>query len=201
MNPIKTLPETYTLAWAVDMKKDHRLNWVLQFAAAGWSIIATLVLWWIVSLLRPNFAFEFSFDSASILVMPLWALLIIFCTIVLHELVHGFFFWFFTREMPRFGIKLGYAYAAAPDWYFPKGKYMVIGLSPLIVLTVLGLIAIVLVPVTWVTIFFLAIVFNAGGAVGDLYICTRIGGEAQNIWVKDKGDEFEVYRSMGVAVQ
>ena len=192
MNPTKTIPETYILAWAVDMKKDTRLNWTLQFIGAVWFIVAGWVLWKIVAVLRPDFVFEIKI--ADTLLWLVWSLLIIFITLMLHELVHGFFFWLFAKERPQFGIGPGYAYAAAPDWFFPKMKYLVIGLSPLVVLTVLGLVAIALVPLAWIGAIFLAIVFNAGGAVGDMYICIRIGGEAGNVWIKDKGDGFEVYR-------
>jgi hypothetical protein len=194
MNPTKILPATYTLAWAVDMKTDRRLHWILQFAGMIWFIIASLILWKIVAVLRPDFALQIPSDLAGGLLWLLAALLIIFITMILHELVHGFFFWLFTKERPQFGIGPGYAYAAAPDWYFPKGKYLVVGLSPLVVLTVLGLAVIAFIPAGGVAILFLAIVFNAGGAVGDLYICMRIGGEAKNVWIKDKGDGFEVYR-------
>jgi hypothetical protein len=193
MNPIKTLPETYALAWAVDMKKDTRLNWTLQFVGMGWFIVAGWLLWKIVILMRPDFVPQTQFEISLGLLIGI--LLVIFITLILHELVHGLFFWFFTKEIPKFGIGPGYAYAAAPDWYFPKGQYLVVGLAPLMVLTVLGLVAIPLIPAAWIGILFLAVVFNAGGAVGDLYICIRIGGESQNVWIKDKGDGFEIYRS------
>lgn len=194
MNPTKTLPDAYTLAWAVNMKTDKRLHWLLQFAGMIWFIIAGLILWTIVSLVRPDFVLELSVDLIDAFLVLGAALLIIFITTILHELVHGFFFWLFTKERPQFGIGPGYAYAAAPDWYFPKGQYLIIGLAPLVVLTVLGLIAIALAPTAWLGTIFLAIVFNAGGAVGDLYICIRIGVEAQKVQIKDTGDGFEVYR-------
>ena len=194
MNPTKTIPETYRLAWAVNMKKDTRLNWTLQFVGMGWFIIVGFVLWQIVAILRPNYSLNIAFDMTDGLLALVVVLLVIFITLILHELVHGFFFWLFTKERPQFGIGPGYAYAAAPDWYFPKGKYLVVGLAPLVVLTVLGLVAIALVPSAWVAVLFLAVVFNAGGAVGDLYICIRIAGEAQGIRVRDMGDGFEIYR-------
>lgn len=194
MNPTKTLPETYSLAWAVDMKKDARLNWTLQILGMFWFILGGWALWKIVSLLRPDFIPQTQFAVS----LPLLAgiLFVILVTLILHELTHGLFFWLFTREKPTFGIGPGYAYAAAPDWYFPKGKYLVIGLAPLVLLTILGLAAIAFVPAAWLGILFLAVVFNVGGAVGDLYICIRIAGEAPNVWVKDKGDGFEIYRRL-----
>jgi hypothetical protein len=195
MNPTKTLPKTYTLAWQVDMKKDARLNWTLQIVGLLWFVVATWALWQIVAILRPDYHIEIKFETAGgMLLLFATVLLVIFITLIVHELVHGLFFWLFTKEKPVFGLGPGYAYAAAPDWFFPKYKYLVIGLSPLILLTVVGLASIPVVPAAWVGIIFLAIVFNAGGAVGDLYICFRIGGERWNIRVRDTGDGFEIYR-------
>jgi|SRR5687768_6765575 len=198
MKPTKTLPENYSLAWAVDMKKDTRLNWTLQIVGMFWFLIAGWLLWKIVTFLRPDYVPESHFSSSFLLLGTI--LLVILVTLILHELVHGLFFWVFTGEKPQFGIGPGYAYAAAPDWYFPKGKYLVVGLSPLVVLTVFGLAVIPFVPAAWVGILFLAIAFNAGGAVGDLYVCIRIGIEASDVRIKDKGDGFEIYRQGDIKI-
>jgi hypothetical protein len=192
MNPTKTLPESHSLAWAVDMKKDTRLNILLQLAGMGWFFIFGWLLWLVARAMRPDFMPGSLFGQAlSSLAAVLLMLLLV---LTLHELVHGAFFLLFTGERPKFGIGLGCAYAAAPDWYFPKGQYLMIGLAPLVLLTVLGLLLIAMIPAGWLGLVFLAVVFNAGGAVGDIYICIRIGVESENIWIKDKGDGFEVYR-------
>lgn len=194
MNPTKTIPEAYMLAWSVNMKTDTRLNWFLQLLGMVWFIIVGLSLWPVIAVMRPDFSLTITLDLTGGFIVIIWTLLTIFVTLILHELIHGFFFWLFTREMPRFGIQLGYAYAAAPDWYFPKGKYLIVALAPLVVLTVAGMVAIALAPAIWLATLLLSIVFNAGGAIGDMYICMRIAREAQDLWIKDKGDAFEVYR-------
>lgn len=198
MNPTKTLPATHSLAWAVDMKKDRRLHWWLQVAGLIWFFIATFIMLGVVAVLRPGFALTSEFKSIwEVLLTGAATLVVLFVTVTLHELVHGLFFWIFSKSRPHFGLGPGYAYAAAPEWYFPKGQYIVIGLAPLVVLTIVGLLAIIIVPLAWVPALFLAVIFNAGGAIGDLYVCARIGAEAPNIWVKDTGDGFEVYRVLG----
>jgi len=195
MNPTKTLPETYFLAWQVDMKKNARLNWLLQIIGTLWFFVAAWALLIIVSILRPGYSPVIQFGTVGdVFVLLVAVLLVIFGTLLVHELIHGLFFWLFTREKPVFGLGPGYAYAAAPDWFFPKRKYLVIGLSPLVLLTVVGLAVIPIVPAAWVAAIFLAIVFNAGGAIGDLYICMRIVKETQDIRVRDSGDGFEIYR-------
>ena len=196
MNPTKTIPATYSLAWQVDMKKDTRLNWILQIVGTVWFFIAAWALWQVVAVLRPEyFSMEFKTESVwDILLLLVIVVLVIFVTLTVHELVHGLSFWLFTRARPVFGLGAGYAYAAAPDWFFPKSAYLVVGLSPLVILTLVGLAVIPIIPVAWVGSVFLAVVFNAGGAIGDLYICLRIAKEARDILVRDSGDIFEIYR-------
>ena len=193
MNPTKNLPETYQLAWAVDMKKDTRLNWILQIAGMFWFLLVGWGLWRVLAILRPDYLL------VAHLTLSIWllvdTLLVIFVTLIVHELVHGLFFWLFTHERPAFGVGPGYAFAAAPAWYFPKGRYLVVGLSPLLLLSAVGLALIPVVPAAWLLMVSLAIVFNAGGAIGDAYICVRIAGEARDILVRDSGDGFEIYRS------
>ena len=193
MNPTKNLPETYHLAWGVDMKKDTRLNWILQIAGMFWFLLVGWGLWRVLAILRPDYLL------VAHLTLSIWllvdTLLVIFVTLIVHELVHGLFFWLFTHERPAFGVGPGYAFAAAPAWYFPKGRYLVVGLSPLLLLSAVGLALIPVVPAAWLLMVSLAIVFNAGGAIGDAYICVRIAGEARDILVRDSGDGFEIYRS------
>ena len=66
--------------------------------------------------------------------------------IVLHEGLHGLFFWLFTREKPKFAFKGFYAYAAMPDWYLPKKEYLITALAPLVGITLLGVLGLALLP-------------------------------------------------------
>jgi hypothetical protein len=195
MQPVQSLSDHYFLAWDVDMKRDKRLNLILQVVGLGWMILAggllsIFVLWMRADLMQAVNAGA----SVNLLTGLLWILVIMVFTITIHELVHGLFFWLFAQHRPQFGLGPGYAFAALPDWYFPKKQYLVIGLSPLVVLTVVGLAWCAIAPVMWIGWIFTGVVINAGGAIGDLYVCWRITREAGDVWVKDTGDGFQVYR-------
>jgi hypothetical protein len=194
MNPTQTLPENYVLGWDMNMKRDKRLNIILQAAAIGWMALAGWLLVSIVMWMRPDFKDELRIGMTVNVLNLLLILVVMVVTIVFHELVHGLFFWFFARHKPEFGVGRGYAFAAMPDWYFPKRQYLVIGLGPLVGLTLLGMAIIAFAPLTWIGLVFAGVVINVGGAIGDLYVCWRIAREAGDIWVKDIGDGFQVYR-------
>jgi len=195
MKPTQTLPENFVLAWSFDLKHNKRLNIILQIVGLAWMALAGWLLTLCVAWMRPDLKDAFTtgikLDMLGVLVL---LLVVMIAAIVIHELVHGLFFWLFSRHRPKFGIGFGYAFAAMPDWFFPKQQYLVVGLSPLVALTVLGLAASAFVPLTWLGALLFGMTINAGGAIGDMYICWRIAFDQAEVWINDSGDGFQLYR-------
>lgn len=192
MKATKTLPETYSLAWEANVEKDKRLMWLLQLLAIPWALVVLLLL--------GIYAYWFRADVvvAPKITLPLWAILAVLAvtivTIILHELVHGVLFWLYTRERPKFGFKLLYAYASAPDWYFSTSIYWLIGLGPLVFLSLVGMALLPFIPLSWLPYLLLGIFLNAAGAIGDLYIVIRLAFEPAGTLVLDEGTGFRVFR-------
>ncbi|MGB0387693.1 MAG: DUF3267 domain-containing protein [Ardenticatenaceae bacterium] len=146
---------------------------------------------WLRSPNEPLFSFTLSLTSGL-----LWLLTILACfvaVITLHELVHGLFFWLFTKEKPHFGFKIAYAYAAAPKWYIPRNQFIIIGAAPLVILTLAGVALIPTVPNWLLPGLLFSLAFNASGAVGDLYIIWWLLRKPSNVLVQDVGDAFTIY--------
>ena len=107
--------------------------------------------------------------------------------------IHGFFFWVFTRSRPVFALKLFYAYAGAPDWYIPTRQFMIVALGPLVIIGVAGMLLMLLVPESWVVLIVLMVAFNTGGSVGDLLIFTRLLKLSPTGLANDTGDVMSFY--------
>lgn len=123
--------------------------------------------------------------------MPLVAIVLV---ILLHELVHGLFFWWFTGKRPHFGAGAGYAYAAAPpDWYLPRRQYIIVALAPLGLITVMGLALLPFLPATAVIYLFVALLFNAVGSVGDLAVVGWLLRKPAQLLVQDSGPAMTIY--------
>jgi hypothetical protein len=195
MKATQTLPANFVLAWRLDISHNTCLNILLQLVGLAWMALAgallTLGLLWIRPEINQALKAGFRLDMLTSLIVIIAVMAV---TILLHELVHAFFFWFFTRRIPRFGLGAGYAFAAMPDWFFPKNQYLVIGLSPLVLLTVTGLAACAFAPQGWLAALLAGMVINAGGAIGDIVVCWRIARDAPDVWIKDTGDVFQLYR-------
>jgi hypothetical protein len=113
--------------------------------------------------------------------------------IVLHEGLHGLFFWLFTRERPKFAFKGFYAYAAMPGWYFPRQEYLTTALAPLVGITVLGIAGLALLPGWADTPLIWLLILNTSGAVGDLWIAWALVRAPSDVMGQDNGDSSELF--------
>ena len=134
------------------------------------------VLWWaqgpaVLDTLVTATETETGFDL-SVRVVPTLAVFaaVVVVTTVVHELVHGV-------VAGRYGYEVTYgaaphmgAFYATPFHQFQRRRDLFpVVLAPLVVISLVG-VPLLFVPVPWVAFAaFLALVFNAVGAVGDLY--------------------------------
>jgi hypothetical protein len=193
MKTTNSLPADYHLAWSADIEKDKWLMVLLQVIAIPWSLVVLVGLGVLVYWLRPDWVY-----ISSVIDFSIWQALsllpVMVFAILLHEMVHGFFFWLLARQMPKFGFSLFYAYAALPGWYFDKSIYWLVGLSPLIVLSLVGTFFLLVVPEGWLIFLLFGLFTNASGAIGDVYIVTRLAFEPRNTLIEDTGTGFRVFR-------
>jgi len=178
---ITTLPSNYRQQATIDLSKSRKA--VVGAIVSG--IVLLIIIGWLLvqftHLLRPTALEGIGFrdiltttpDGNTSISLPFQlivdAMIAAALMMLIHELVHGVFFWRFTGRRPTFGIKGLYVYAAAPsDIYFPRNQYLAVGIAPFVLLTLVGLTLMLIVPVVIVPILILFIAFNAAGAAGDL---------------------------------
>ncbi len=102
----------------------------------------------------------------------------------IHELIHAgaFLLW---GGKPYFGAKLPYAlYCGAKNQLFRRNQYFVVGLAPLVVITLAGIIFTLLSP-TLASFTLFATVGNVSGAAGDVWVVRRLARRPRSILVED----------------
>jgi hypothetical protein len=195
MQSSKFLPPGYYFYKTLNLSKPRTILW-LNLGA----ILLLFFFSWLLSNLiikfSPNnpiyegiFGLFSSFSILSIVVI----LISIIIMLILHELTHGIFFWLFTHEHPSFSLKAGYAFTAAPQWYLPRLQYIVVGISPFLIITIASMLLTQLVPPSLIIYLLLIASFNAAGSIGDLIVIGWIFKQPKNILVKDEGDIFSTY--------
>ncbi len=191
MPPIYELPPDYAEIRHVLLTEDRlliRLNLLAVVPLVG--MIVWLALWWlIVSLGRAP-------DAAPAPNIPWWLAVVVIFVLVLpvHEFIHGVTIALFGYKV-RYGAKLskGVLYATSDHALFRRGQYLAIALAPFVVITLLAMLIMAIAP-QWLGYYTaIAAVFNAGGAVGDLWSVGVIWRYPPPLLVRDEADGFRLY--------
>jgi hypothetical protein len=202
MKATKTLPKGYKPRGTLDFSHSKAALIVVNVIGL---LLMGLFLWlgvWFLDVISPGVDVIVALWSVTggatglggrVLVIVL-ALVVTLGVGVLHELVHGLFFWLFTRERPAFGAKSLYFYAGAPDWYLPRGQHLIVELIPFVLLTLVGLAVAALTPVAAAAWVVLAVVANAGGAAGDLMAAVWLLRQPWDTLVRDTGLAITIYQ-------
>ncbi|MEN6480923.1 MAG: DUF3267 domain-containing protein [Anaerolineaceae bacterium] len=196
MNATRTLPEDYRPVATFDLKTDRRLLLILNGASLAVAYLFYRLSLAILPWLRPEVTFSVDLNDAGIdkiMLAILVLLVIVTVTILLHESIHGLFFWIFTRSKPEFAFKGAYAYAKVPGWYLRRNAYLTTGLAPLVLITLLGFILLKFVIPEWLPGVLVAIVFNAAGAVGDIAVAIWLLTQPKECLAADDGDAVTLF--------
>jgi Putative zincin peptidase len=187
----RELSSTYQQSRILDLGSQPGLMILLNLVGLLLFFAFGLAFLHLAAALYPGIAFGVSNFSA------LWGvlafILVYAVVLVLHELVHGLFFVILTGSRPHFGLKQMYAYACAPDWYIPRNQFLVVGLAPLILITLVGFLILPMLSPNLATFTLFAMAVNASGAIGDLYTVLWILRFPGDAFVSDHGEKFTIY--------
>ncbi len=193
--PTKTLPDGYALHRRMSLLDKKSLILVNLWGAGLFlasAVFFPLLAGWLTPRREPAASIEMNglAGAAGFIVLLAGVMAVM---IVLHEGLHGLFFWLYTHAKPKFAFKGFYAYAAMPGWYLPRREYLVTALAPLVGITVLGVLGLALLPgwadppLIWL------LILNTSGAVGDLWIVWALLRAPSGVLGCDNGDSAELF--------
>ena len=179
------LPDGYVQSAEINLKKDKRLTILLNIGALIVFALSFYLLSAFTAWVRPDIII---FSSTITVTNILGALGLTVLILLLHEGIHGLFFWIFSRSRPVFGLRPLYAYAGAPSWFFPKRQFTITALGPLVIIGAAGLLLLLLAPISWVFMIMFLAALNTGGAVGDIFVFFRLLPRPATSFANDTGD-------------
>lgn len=186
----QTLPAGYFQSGQIDLKKDKRLAILLNFGSFIVFAISFYLLSAFTAWVRPNII---TFSGTITVANMLSALGLTVILLLLHEGIHGLFFWVFSRSRPVFGMRPLYAYAGAPTWFFPRRQYAITALGPLVIIAAVGLLFLMVAPAGWVLMIAFLVAINTGGAIGDIFVFNRLLKSSPTSFANDTGDVVTFY--------
>ncbi|MBE0671063.1 MAG: DUF3267 domain-containing protein [Anaerolineales bacterium] len=167
----QTLPDGYVQSAEINLKKDMRLAILLNIGAFITFIPMFYLLSRFIALVRPDIT---NFSVTITIGKVFSAIGLVVLVLIIHEIIHGLFFWIFSHGKPVFALRPLYAYAGAPTWFFPKRQYAITVLGPLVIIGAMGLLLLLLAPISWILMIAFLVALNTGGAVGDLFVFIRL---------------------------
>jgi hypothetical protein len=196
MQPTQSLPAHYAPYKTIDLTTDTRAMVILNIGALVLLVLAGWLLFELLEVLRPDIvsAGTFSISGLNFVLMALLVIGLLGLMIVVHEAIHGAFFWLYTRSRPYFGFKGMYAYAAAPEWYIPRNQYLVVGIMPLLLMTLAGLLLLPVAPAWLLLPVLFVVLMNASGAAGDVLVVGWLLLLPADTLIRDLGDAITLYR-------
>lgn len=207
MYPLTELPKTYRRQSTFNLSQNKLVLLSLSVLAA---ILLCASIWCLTNLipfLRPNSAaLLISENIFTVLPQGGWrmtipstwvvgAVLATPLVIVIHEAIHGLFFWLLTGKFSHFGFKGLLVYTATPRGvYLRRNQYLIVGLSPLVILSFIGVLLLLFLPVNALATLICFISFNISGSVGDIAVSVWILQKPANALIEDKGTSLIVYK-------
>lgn len=191
MKATQTLPENYQPFARLNIE-DKRTQLILNIAGLVLlAVFGVLFFLWMAAFHSADFAagIQFNLQIGQFLA----AILALIIVLVLHEGIHGLAYWLLAGVRPVFAFKGAYAYAAAPGWYVARGPYLAIGLAPLVLLSLAGMLALAVAPLSWLAVIYFAVVMNAAGAVGDLWVAVLLLRAPRGCLALDSGEEIQFF--------
>lgn len=207
MQHITKLPTNYQLQTTLELSKSKKA----VIGAIGLGIVLFIATGWLLAqfayAVRPDVLNDLSLreiltitpDGSTSINLPFWLLMdsviALVLVILIHELTHGVFYWWFSGQFPTFGVTWLGIYVEAPiNVYFPRNQYLMIGIAPFLLLTLIGLFLLVLLPVFLVPIILLFITFNAAGSAADLILITYLLACFPDTLLQDCDKGIAIYR-------
>ena len=111
----------------------------------------------------------------------------------LHEALHGLAITFWGGT-PHYGAKLPFAlYCGAKNQLFSRNAYLVIALTPVVVITLAAILFTLISPVL-ASYTLLASISNFSGAAGDVWMAAKLGRQPKDVLVEDTETGYVVWK-------
>lgn len=185
-----TLPDKYQLDYQIDMLKDKKELFLVNVYSLLILVLVIVVYYLILRFTDKSLAFSFNNDmlvNNNLIIRTIILIASLFLYIVVHEIIHAIFFKLATKEKVKFGFHGIMASACVPGVYFYKKPYLLAGLAPAIIMSVVFIAPMFFVNGLDLLFFFALFAVHISGCAGDFYIAIKLIKYPSNTLIEDTG--------------
>lgn len=172
------------------------LSYILRIT--GVFVFGLLFVLW-VSLVKPNTLMNFEtllnikIVSVPSIVSILFITMDVLFVLYLHELIHASVFYLTHKQKPKIGMRGFVIFAAAPSHLLNRSQFVINALSPFIFISLLGGLALVVIPSNFIAWIFIPTVINAAASGGDFMAVAWVMRHDKRVIYNDDGDIITAY--------
>ncbi|MDR0914469.1 MAG: DUF3267 domain-containing protein [Oscillospiraceae bacterium] len=181
---VKSLPSDFKQAGVIDLSKNKKQALGVNLLSLVIAILMFSAAWYAEPL-------SLALDLNTLIVALIFVVCL-FAYTTLHELTHGLFFRYFSKQKVHYGLTGIYAYAKS-DAYFKKGEYIIIGLAPVVLFFVVFGLLMVFLPQEYFWFVYFLQIFNISGAAGDIFMIFHLRKFSKNTLIHDDGAGMKLY--------
>ncbi len=191
MKAFKTSEKIFKNKVVIDFQKDKKLLILVNlFSVLLFPVFYVFFYYfsWLFGIIerQDQMAYYFFFKFLPYKYLILIFVILVVITVI-HELIHGLFFYLITKEKPDFGYKVLYAYVGAPDWFIKKKYFYLIGLSPFVLITLAGVVSLFLVGSYYLSVVLIPLAAHSAACIGDIWFNSMLLNKPEETYVNDNG--------------
>ncbi len=193
----QNLPENYHQIDELDLNKNRGLAMILTLTGVGLLFGVSWLLLQSLDFLRPEYL-----SSENILIITgmreFWrGVLLLIVSMGLMTILYSGFRWLMfliiTRQHPKLSVQGFSAFTTAPTWYIPRRAYLLISLTPVMLITLIGVAIIPIVPLNFVPGVMLVVSLNFSAAINDIVTAYWLLRRPKNIFIQSYRDGVRVF--------
>jgi hypothetical protein len=188
--PVRVLPPDYHEVHYLKVTEPGRLFWlnvlsVIPLVISGLVVLGSLMLYHDAG--APLVITALSGEISTLL-----GTLLVLLVLPLHEWMHGLAI---TRagHRPRYGIKLLVLYATSDGAFFRRREFIQIALAPLVMITGVGMVMMLFLPLELAQWIALAVILNAAGSIGDIWMTLVALRFPRTSLIQDQEDAMRIF--------
>jgi hypothetical protein len=190
-NPVRALPPDYREVRYMNINEHGVLLWLNVLSLVPLTISGLIVFGWLL-VYSEELGSPLVINALPDSIPTLAGLAAVLIVLPLHEWIHGLFI---ARcgHKARYGVKLFVLFATSDGALFRRNEFIRIALAPLVVITVVGSLLMLFLPIGLAYWVGLAVVLNAGGAIGDLWMTTVALRYDPSALIRDEEDSMRIF--------
>jgi hypothetical protein len=179
----KKLPSNYKLIDKLDLKNDKKI--MMKIKIYFFSVIIIMI--------GASNLLHFPMKNNIGIVKNIYITIIAMVVYtVIHELIHGYFFFHFSGTKPKFLIRAPFV-CTGSEAFFIRKHYVLIALAPVFILGVILINMLYFLPTIFFPTLYVITVYNFAGATGDLLQVLMLYKLPYNVLVQDNGKETKMF--------